>query len=116
MVLRYMDSKKNDKYYAEKAVEQIDIINKYIDSKKYDEFISNDQLVDAILFRLVQLVENIKNLSIEVKENNPQIPWGKIMGFRNGIVHEYGKTDYTIVYEVVTNNLVQLKETLQSIK
>ena len=30
------------------------------------------------------------------------------MGFRNGIVHEYGKTDYTIVYETVTQDLDEL--------
>ena len=111
-----MASNKNDKYYAEKAVEQINVIDKYVGSKKYDEFISDDQLVDAVLFRLVQLVENVKNISPEFKDKNSQIPWGMIMGFRNGIVHEYGKTDYTIVYEVVTTNLTQLKETLQRIE
>ena len=110
-----MDNKKNDVYYAEKAIEQIDIINNYIDKKTYDEFLSDNQLIDAVMFRLVQMIENIKNISLEFKNDNPQIPWGKIMGFRNGIVHEYGKTDYTIVYEVVTNNLSQLKDVLKKI-
>ena len=110
-----MDNKKNDKYYAEKAVEQILIIEKYVDSKSYEEFMSNDQLVDATMFRLVQMIENIKNISLEFKDNNPQIPWGKIMGFRNGIVHEYGNTDYTIVYEVVMNNINPLKNVLETL-
>ena len=60
------------------------------------------------MFRLVQLIENIKKLSNNFKEQNSEIPWGKIIGFRNGIVHEYGKTDFTIVYETVTNDLDQL--------
>ena len=110
-----MDNKKNDKYFAEKAVEQILIIEKYVDSKSYEEFMSNDQLVDATMFRLVQMIENIKNISLEFKDNNPQIPWGKIMGFRNGIVHEYGNTDYTIVYEVVMNNINPLKNVLETL-
>ena len=42
MVLRFMDNKKNDVYYAEKAIEQIDIINNYIDKKTYDEFLSGN--------------------------------------------------------------------------
>ena len=73
-----------------------------------DDFISNDELIGAVMFRLVQLIENIKKLSNNFKEQNSQIPWGKIIGFRNGIVHEYGKTDFTIVYETVTNDLDQL--------
>ena len=56
------------------------------------------------------MVEKIKNLSVEFKEIHTEIPWGQIIGFRNGIVHEYGKTDYTTVYEVVTRDVYQLKE------
>ena len=62
------------------------------------------------MFRLVQLIENIKNIDLEFKEKHDQIPWGKIMGFRNGIAHEYGSTDYAIVYEIVTKNIHELKK------
>ena len=110
-----MDNKKNDRYFAEKAVEQILIIEKYVGDKTYEEFMSDDKLVDAVMFRLVQMIENIKNISLEFKDNNPQIPWGKIMGFRNGIVHEYGNTDYTIVYEVAMNNINPLKDVLETL-
>ena len=71
-------------------------------------FISYDELIDAVMFRLIQLIENIKKLSNNFKEQNSEIPWGKIIGFRNGIVHEYGKTDFTIVYETITSDLDQL--------
>jgi len=50
----------------------------------------------------------VKNLSDEFKRKNDYVPWGKIMGFRNGIVHEYGETDYTIVYETITQDLDEL--------
>ena len=108
-----MDNRKNDKYFAEKAIEQIEIIDKYVGDKTYEDFISDDKLVDAVMFRLVQMIENIKNISLEFKDKNPQISWGKIMGFRNGIVHEYGKTDYMIVYEVITKNLKPLRTVLE---
>ena len=103
-----MDNRKNDNYYALKALDNIRVIQKYIHNKTYDDFISDDELIDAVMFRLVQLIENIKKLSNNFKEQNSEIPWGKIIGFRNEIVHEYGKTDFTIVYETVTNDLDQL--------
>ena len=111
-----MDNRKTDKYFAEKAVEQINIVEKYVHEKNYEDFLGDDQLIDAVMFRLVQMVENVKNISSEFKNDNPQIPWGKIVGFRNGIVHEYGKTDYTIVYEVITKNLSSLKEVLKQVQ
>lgn len=73
-----------------------------------DDFISNDELIGAVMFRLVQLIENIKKLSNNFKEQNSEIHWGKIIGFRDGIVHEYGKTDFTVVYGTATNDLDQL--------
>ncbi len=74
------------------------------------QFINNSMLIDAIAFRLIQLAESIKNLSNDFKEQHSEIEWGEIMGFRNGIVHEYGKTEYRIVYDVVSTDIVELKK------
>ena len=110
-----MDNVKNDKYYATKAIDNIKAIKKYINDKSYEEFVSDEELIDAVMFRLIQLIENIKNISQEFKADNPQIPWGDIMGFRNGIVHEYGKTNYVTVYETITEDLLELKNVLEII-
>lgn len=110
-----MDNRKNNKYYAQKAIEQIDAIDKYISNKNYDEFVSDEELIDAVMFRLIQMVENIKNISSDFKVRHPEIPWGDIAGFRNGIVHDYGKTDYLTVYETITNDIDELKEVLETI-
>ena len=103
-----MDNIKGDKYFAKKAIENINSIKNYVANKSYEEFVKDEQLVDAVMFRLIQLVENIKCISSSFKSNNSQIPWGKIIGFRNGIIHEYGMTDYQIVFETITNNLDEL--------
>lgn len=105
-----MDNKKNDSYYFSKIIEDINTIKKYFNNASYEQFLSDSQLVDAIMFRLVQLIENTKNISTEFKNEHSEIKWGDIIGFRNGIVHEYGKTDYTTVYDVITKDLDVLKE------
>ena len=65
-----------------------------------------------MLFRLIQIVENIKKLSDEYKKEHNDIEWNDIIGLRNRIVHDYGKTDYSIVYEVVSTDLPVLKKSL----
>ena len=37
------------------------------------------------------------------------------MGFRNGIVHEYDKTDYVIVYETAMQDLDDLQVLFEEI-
>ena len=111
-----MDNKKDDLYYARTAIEQIDVIEKYIDNVSYEEFVGDIELLDAIMFRLVQLIENVKHISERFKLEHSNIPWGRIIGFRNGIVHEYGETNYETVYQTITTNLFELKEVLALIK
>lgn len=110
-----MDNKKSDYYYAQQIVSNIRAIKNYISGKSYEEFISDGELIDAIMFRFIQLIENIKKISPEFKEMYPNIPWGKILGFRNGIVREYGETDYTIVYETATQDLDELIELFEQV-
>ena len=104
-----MDNKKNDTYYFSKIVDDINTIKEYLNNATYDEFVNDKKTVDAVMFRMIQLVENVKNISAEFKDEHSEIRWHKIVGFRNGIVHEYDKTDYTIVYEIIVKNLIELK-------
>ena len=110
-----MDNQKDDGYYGSKALEEINIIQSYFNNKTYEEFLGDSELIDAIMFRLIQLIENIKKISDCFKDKYPDIPWGKIIGFRNGIVREYGKTDYFIVYETILYDLKELKIALETL-
>lgn len=107
-----MDNTKNDEYYVNKVIEHIDSIILYTQDKDYNSFINNSLLIDAVLFRLVQMAENINHISKEYKNNHLAIKWGQIAGFRNGIVHNYGNTDYSIVYEIISEDIYNLKENL----
>ncbi len=108
-----MDNKKDDIYYIKKAIENIDTIILYTKDIDYISFLEDQLLLDATMFRLIQMVENVSHISKEFKEKHSHIKWGQIVGFRNGIVHDYGKTDYTIVFEIISSDIYTLKENLQ---
>lgn len=106
---------KPDKYYMEKALSEIEAIIQYTNGLQFEEFMCDVKTIDASMFRLQQMIEHIKEISSNFKEKHPEIPWVDIVGFRNRIVHEYGKTDYTTVYEIITVNIYQLKELFENI-
>ena len=58
-----MDNLKNDKYYIDLAKKDIEKIIQYTKDISYEEFINDEQLIDAVMFRLVQMVENIKKIT-----------------------------------------------------
>ena len=101
---------KLDSYYMKKALIEIEAIISYTKNLSFDELMSDIKTIDATMFRLQQMIEHIKGISAEFKDKHPEIPWVDIVGFRNRIVHEYGSTDYSTVYEVISVNIYQLKE------
>ena len=109
-----MDNLKTDYYYIVKIIEDIDAVQKYMGTLSYEQFNDNELVIDAVLFRLIQMTESIKKLSKELREKHKDVQWNQIIGFRNGIVHDYGNTDYAIVYDIATQDIVTLKETLKT--
>lgn len=97
-----------------KALVEIEMIIKYTEGLSYQQFMSDVRNIDATIFRLEQMIEHIKYLSLEFKNKHNNIPWGEIIGFRNGLVHEYGKTDYTTVFEVISKDVYDLKELFEN--
>ena len=108
-----MDNIKEDRYYIAKVVENIDLIISYTKDLSYIDFIDNLIVIDAVMFRLIQMVENISHISNNYKMLHSEIRWGQIAGFRNGIVHNYGSVDYSIVYEIISKDIYDLKKVLE---
>ena len=111
-----MNNVKDDSYYIEKAIESVDCIIEYTKNVSDDCLKNANALTDAILFRLVQVAENVKMLSDEFKQTHKDMDLGLTIGFRNGIVHKYGNTDYSIVCEIVRNDITKLKMQLEKVK
>ncbi|MCQ2911136.1 MAG: DUF86 domain-containing protein [Clostridia bacterium] len=106
-----MDNIKDDKYYVKKIKEQIEFINMHMKNKSLNDLTKDELLQDSMLFRLTQLHEYSKGLSEEYK-NKTNIPWNKISGIRNRIVHDYGEVDITIIYDALTISIPELLDEL----
>jgi uncharacterized protein with HEPN domain len=83
-------------------------IESYIDNVDFEEFSSNSMMFNACVRQLEIIGEASNRLTIEVHENNPQIPWRAIIGFRNVLVHEYFGVDDKIVWSVIQQEIPSL--------
>jgi uncharacterized protein with HEPN domain len=48
-----------------------------------------------------------------MKARAPEIPWKKIAGIRDKVVHDYVDVDLELVWEIKRNNLQPLKDAVQ---
>lgn len=61
------------------------------------------------------LGEAAAKISDEFKARNPEIPWSKIIGMRNILVHDYFQIDIDIVWAVIEKDLPQLREMIENV-
>jgi uncharacterized protein with HEPN domain len=103
---------KDDRTYLLHIEECISDINTFVKGNR--ELFLNDKLVrNATLRSLQTLAESTTRLSDDFKANHPNIPWRKIRGFRNVIVHDYLGLDYEAVWLVIEIELPKLSSILK---
>ena len=105
-------SKRDWRILLEDILGAIRKIEKYTKNLSRDDFIKNSMVADAVVRNLEIIGEASKNISAEVQKNLPHIPWKKLSGIRNRIVHEYFGVDLSIIWFIIENELAQLKQTI----
>ena len=98
-----------------KLIEHIDKIQGYCKDDSYESFSKNSQLVEACVFNLSQMGEMVNRLDDSFIEKYNTIPWHQIRGLRNRIIHDYEGVNLHLVWEVIENDLPELKDMLDKI-
>ena len=109
-----MDNLKNDCYYVDKVLIEIEFLIKHTKDISKKKFEKDEVLLDSIMFRFIQISEHIKNLTTPFKNTHTEIPWRDINGLRNRIVHEYGNVDLNIVYNAVKSDIYDIYKLFKS--
>lgn len=69
-------------------------------------------VLDAVVRNLEIIGEAVKKLPVEVRAEYTDIPWRKIAGLRDILIHEYFGININIIWDVVENKLSLLKKVM----
>jgi uncharacterized protein with HEPN domain len=76
-------------------------------------FLANSEKRYAVYAQLIIIGEAASRFRPEYRDAHPTIPWRKMIGMRNRIVHEYDSIDWNIVWETATMHIPELLSALQ---
>ena len=93
------------------VLECIDRIEEYTGHDPV-RFFQSGMIRDASVRNLQIMAESTQRLSDEIKASEVNIPWGKIAGFRNNLVHSYFDIDEDLVWIVIEKDLPLLKQAI----
>ena len=80
-----------------------------------EDFLKGIRTRDAMVRNLEVMGEAAMRIPDDIRERYPEIPWAQIVGFRNRLIHGYFLVDYGIVWEIVQDELPQLRRRLEQI-
>jgi len=91
---------RNDRERLLDIREAIENIQKYAARGK--NAFRKDELIQTWVLHHIQILgEAASRISDEFQEEHPDIPWFKIIGMRNILVHDYFHIDIDVVWSVV---------------
>jgi uncharacterized protein with HEPN domain len=110
-----MKRRTGDKARLHHILDAINEIENYISGITIHEFSRSSEKKFASVKQLEIIGEAASKITKETKTDYPEVEWTKIIALRNILVHEYYVIDETIVWNIITADLPNLKEQIISL-
>ena len=81
----------------------------------YQKFSKDVGVQDKVLRRLSIIGEITRSLPKGFKEKHSKIPWGRIAGMRNVIIHEYCGVEMQRIWKAAKHDLLKLQKEIKKI-
>ena len=108
-----MQDRLGDKVRLLHIIDAINEIEDYLQDVDLDHFVKNSMMFNATLRQLEIIGEASNRLSENVLNKSTDIPWARIIGLRNLVIHEYFGIDDFTIWNVIKINLPVLKAKIE---
>ncbi|KUH32183.1 hypothetical protein APY94_10755 [Thermococcus celericrescens] len=108
-------SKRDPCLFLNDILEAIERIEEYLEGYDFETFVKDRKTVDAVLRNLEIIGEAAKNVPEDIRGKYSSVPWRRVVGLRNVVVHHYFGVDLSIVWVIVSSQVGELKEEVEKI-
>ena len=103
---------RDDAGRVQDMLDAIDKIESYVGGDR-DAYERDELLQVWVIHHLQILGEAASRITTELLESHPEVPWTKIIGMRNILVHNYTGIDLILVWQVVDQDLPELRPKIE---
>lgn len=99
----------------EDILEAIERIEVYTAGLTFESFTADRKTVDAVVRNIEIIGEAAGYVPEEIQCRYPTIPWSRMRGMRNVLIHRYDEVSLPILWQTIRRNLPPLVSPLRAI-
>ena len=101
--------------YFQDMLDAIMDIGSFTEGMDFKDFVNDKKTVYGVVRAIEIIGEATKNIPDHIRKGYPDVPWKRMAGMRDRLIHEYFGVDLEIVWETIEQDLPQLKVLIQKV-
>ncbi len=106
---------RRDVQFLQDIVNSVLRILGYTTGMTWEDYLHDFKTQDAVVRNLEVIGEATKNLSDDIRNQFPDIPWQDMAGTRDRLTHHYFGINQEIVWQIVEHDLPELKDQIEQV-
>lgn len=107
--------KRDFRLFVKDIISAMDSIEKFVSDMTIDEIEQDDKTSSAVIRKFEIIGEATKQIPDALRSRHPEIPWRRMSGMRDRLVHAYFGIDYKLVWDAIKVEIPNLKPKLEKI-
>jgi len=103
------------KVYLIDIIAAMDAIEEFVKNKSFEEFKNNDLISSAVIRKLEVIGEAAKHIPEDIVQKHKEIPWKKMAGMRDRLIHFYFGVKQDLVWRTIKQDLPEIKPLIKKI-
>jgi len=101
--------------YLEDIIDAMEKGEKFTHNMKFNDFKNDDKTVFAVIRALEIIGEATKKIPKFFRKKYPKIPWKKMAGMRDKMIHDYFGVDLKVIWKTIKNEVPTVKPYLKEV-
>lgn len=106
---------KDESVYLRHILDEIAFLKRISRDRTLADLINDDYFSHAVRSAIEVIGEAANNVPDSIKSEYPLVPWKEMAALRNRIIHGYFRIDYSIVWNVIVQDIPDIEPKIAAI-